>query len=277
MRASRWGNVGYYAAQILLIVLFAFPLLWVLSLSLKSAAETLESPPSLLPTRWLWSNYSHVLDTTPLGRYLLNSAIVVALTVLLTLLLAVPAAYALSRFLFPGRRTYTRGLLAAQLISPLVIAVPVYRLFIALGLINNYLGLVLVYTAIVAPFITWFLKTYLDTLPRELDEAAAIDGCTPAGGMWRVVLPSARPGIVSAGILAGVTAWSQFAIPFILLDDQELFPVSVGVVNLKATAGEITTQYLAAGSVMAILPVVVIFAVLQRQIVGALTSGAVKG
>src|SRR5919107_1045564 len=277
MRASRWGNVGYYAAQLVLIVLFGFPLLWVLSLSLKSAAETLESPPSLLPTSWLWSNYGHVLDTTPLGRYLLNSAVVVAFTVLLTLMLAVPAAYALSRFLFPGRRTYTRGLLAAQLISPLIIAVPVYRLFVALGLVNNYLGLVLVYTAIVAPFITWFLKTYLDTLPRELDEAAAIDGCTPAGGMWRVVLPSARPGIVSAGILAGVTAWSQFAIPFILLDDQELFPVSVGVVNLKATAGEITTQYLAAGSVMAILPVVVIFAVLQRQIVGALTSGAVKG
>ncbi len=277
MRTSRWGNAGYYAAQLLLIILFAFPLLWVLSLSLKSAAETLESPPGLLPTRWLWSNYSHVLDTTPLGRYLLNSAIVVAFTVLLTLLLAVPAAYALSRFVFPGRRPYTRGLLAAQLISPLVIAVPVYRLFIALGLINNYVGLVLVYTAIVAPFITWFLKTYLDTLPRELDEAAAIDGCTPVGGMWRVVLPSARPGIVSAGILAGVTAWSQFAIPFILLDDQELFPVSVGVVNLKATAGEITTQYLAAGSVMAILPVIVIFVVLQRQIVGALTSGAVKG
>jgi multiple sugar transport system permease protein len=277
MRASRWGSVGYYAAQLLLIIVFAFPLLWVVSLSLKSAAETLKSPPSLLPSSWLWSNYSHVLDITPLGRYLLNSAIVVALTVLGTLLLAVPAGYALSRFVFPGSRPYTRGLLAAQLISPLIIAVPVYRLFIALGLINNYVGLVLVYIAIVAPFITWFLKTYFDTLPRELDEAAAIDGCTPAGGMWRVVLPSARPGIVSAGILAGVTAWSQFAIPFILLDDQNLFPVSVGVVNLKATAGEITTQYLAAGSVMAILPVIVIFVVLQRQIVGALTAGAVKG
>jgi multiple sugar transport system permease protein len=201
----------------------------------------------------------------------------VVLSVLGTLLLAVPAAYALSRFVFPGRRPYTRALLAAQLISPLIIAVPVYRLFIALGLINNYAGLVLVYVAIVAPFITWFLKTYFDTVPRELDEAAAIDGCTPAGGMWRVVLPSARPGIVSAAILAGVTAWSQFAMPFILLDDQDLFPVSVGVVNLKASAGEITTQYLAAGSVMAILPVVVIFVILQRQIVGALTAGAVKG
>jgi multiple sugar transport system permease protein len=277
MRASRWGNVGYYAAQLVLIIIFAFPLLWVLSLSLKSAAETLQSPPKLLPAKWLWSNYGHVLDITPLGRYLLNSALVVGLSVLGTLLVGVPAAYALSRFVFPGRRPYTRGLLAAQLISPLIIAVPVYRLFIVLGLVNNYVGLVLVYIAIVAPFITWFLKTYFDTVPRELDEAAAIDGCTPAAGMWRVVLPSARPGIVSAAILAGVTAWSQFAIPFILLDDQRLFPVSVGVVNLKATAGEITTQYLAAGSIMAILPVVLIFVILQRQIVGALTAGAVKG
>jgi multiple sugar transport system permease protein len=105
----------------------------------------------------------------------------------------------------------------------------VYRLFVAIGLINNYAALVLVYIAIVAPFITWFLKTYFDTLPIELDEAAAIYGCTPAGGMWRVVLPSARPGIVSAG------------------------------------------------SIVAILPVVLIFIILQRQIVGALTAGAVKG
>src|SRR5215218_260777 len=164
MRASRWGNVGYYAGQLVLIIIFAFPLLWVLSLSLKSAAETLQSPPKLLPAKWLWSNYSHVLDITPLGRYLLNSALVVGLSVLGTLLVGVPAAYALSRFVFPGRRPYTRGLLAAQLISPLIIAVPVYRLFIALGLINNYAGLVLVYIAIVAPFITWFLKTYFDTV-----------------------------------------------------------------------------------------------------------------
>jgi multiple sugar transport system permease protein len=277
MRPSRWSNLPFYLGQLLLIVIFAFPLLWVLSLSLKSADETLASPPSLLPTQWLWSNYSHVLDTTPLGRYLLNSIVLVGLSVVGTLLLAVPAAYALSRFVFPGRRPYTRGLLAAQLISPLIIAVPVYRLFVTLHLINNFVGLVLVYIAIVAPFITWFLKSFFDTIPRELDEAAAIDGCTALSGMIRVVLPTARPGIASAAILAAVTSWSQFAIPFILLDNQDLFPVSVGVVNLQATAGEITTQYLAAGSVMAIAPVLLLFVVLQRYIVGALTAGAVKG
>lgn len=277
MHQSRQGNIGYYLGQLLLIVVFAFPLLWILSLSLKSAPETLQSPPTLLPDQFLWSNYSHVLDTTPIGRYLLNSLLLVACTVAGTLLLGVPAAYALSRYVFKGRRSYTRGLLAAQLISPLIIAVPMYRAFASLNLINNFFGLLLVYIAVVAPFITWFLKSFFDTIPRELDEAAAIDGCSPLGGLVRVLLPTAVPGIVSAGILASVTSWSQFVIPFILLDERDLFPVSVGVVNLQATAGEITTQYLAAGSVMAIAPVLVLFVVLQRYIVGALTSGAVKG
>jgi multiple sugar transport system permease protein len=277
MRPSRQGNLGYYGAQLLLILVFAFPLLWVASLSLKSAEETLQSPPSLLPSQWLFSNYSEVLSTTPIGRYLVNSVILVGITVFGTLALGVPVAFALSRYVFRGKRPYTRGLLAAQLISPLIIAVPVYRAFAALGLINNYLGLVLVYIAIVAPFITWFLKSFFDTIPRDLDEAAAIDGCTPLSALIRVLLPTAVPGIVSAGILAAVTSWSQFAVPFILLDDRDLFPVSVGVVNLQATAGEITTQYLAAGSVMAIAPVLIAFVLLQRYIVGALTAGAVKG
>ena len=167
MHQSRQGNIGYYLGQLLLIVVFAFPLLWILSLSLKSAPETLQSPPTLLPDQFLWSNYSHVLDTTPIGRYLLNSLLLVACTVAGTLLLGVPAAYALSRYVFKGRRSYTRGLLAAQLISPLIIAVPMYRAFASLNLINNFFGLLLVYIAVVAPFITWFLKSFFDTIPRE--------------------------------------------------------------------------------------------------------------
>jgi multiple sugar transport system permease protein len=277
VRSSRTTNAGYYLAQVLLVVVFAFPLLWVLSLSLKSGPETLQSPPSLFPTDPQWGNYSQVLNTTPIGRYLLNSLVLVVASVVGALLLAVPAAYALSRFVFPGQRAFSRALLAAQLISPLIIAVPLYRLFVALGLVNNYVGLVLVYIAIIAPFITWFLKSYLDTIPRALDDAAMTDGCTRLQALVRVVLPSARPGIASAAILGGVTSWSQFALPYILIDDRDLFPVSVGVVNLQATAGEITTQFLAAGSVLAVAPVVLLFIVLQRQIVGALTSGAVKG
>jgi multiple sugar transport system permease protein len=277
MTSSRLTSAAYVAGQALLVVIFAFPLLWVLSLSLKTGAETLVSPPTLLPASPQLGNYSHVLETTPIGRYLVNSLVLVLASVSGALAVGVPAAYALSRFVFPGRRGYTRGLLAAQLISPLIIAVPLYRVFVSLHLVNNYIGLVFVYTAITAPFLTWFLKSYFDTVPVTLDEAALIDGCTRAQAVLRVVLPSARPGIASAAILGGVTTWSQFAVPFILLDDRNLFPVSVGVVNLQATAGEITTQYLAAGSILAVAPVVVLFILLQRHILGALTSGAVKG
>lgn len=277
MRTSRFGDAGYYLAQLVLIIVFAFPLLWVLSLSLKSGPDTLQSPPSLIPWHPQWGNYAHVVDITPIGRYLLNSLILVVVSVAGALAVGVPTAYALSRFVFRGQRPFSRALLAAQLISPLIIAVPLYRLFVAAHLVNNYAGLILVYIAIMAPFMTWFLKSYFDTVPVSLDEAGLIDGCSRFRAMVAVVLPSARPGIASAAILGGVTAWSQFALPYILLDAQELFPVSVGVVNLQATAGEITTQYLAAGSILAVAPVIVLFIVLQRQIVGALTSGAVKG
>ncbi|WP_219417378.1 carbohydrate ABC transporter permease [Pseudonocardia nigra] len=277
MTRNRLTDLAYYAGQALLALAFAFPLLWVLSLSLKSGPETLQSPPTLLPQDPQWGNYGVVLDTTPIGRYLLNSLFLVVVTVGGALLVAVPAAYGLSRFVFPGRRAYSRGVLAAQLISPLIIVVPLYRLFVGVNLVDNYLGLVLILVAIIAPFLTWFLKTYIDTVPTALDEAALIDGCSRFRAVVSVIVPAIRPGIASAAVLGGVTTWSQFAVPFILLDSRELFPVSVGVVNLQQTAGEITTQYLAAGSILAVAPVIVLFVVLQRQIVGALTAGAVKG
>jgi multiple sugar transport system permease protein len=274
---SRSATVGYYVGQAVLIIVFAFPLLWVLSLSLKTGPQTLASPPSLIPTTPQWSNYAKVASDAPIGRYLVNSVVLVVLTVAGVLLVGVPAAYALSRFVFRARTTFSAAILAAQLISPVAVVVPIYRLFVALHLVNNYVGLVLVYIAISAPFTTWFLKNYLDTIPRTLDEAALVDGAPRWRAVWSVVLPAARPGLASAAILCGVTTWSQFAVPFILLDDRSLYPVSVGVVDLQSTQGEITTQYLAAGSVIAVAPVIVMFVLLQRHIVGALTAGGVKG
>lgn len=277
MRSPLRTKVLYYAGMALVLLFFVFPLLWVLSLSLKTGAETLEAPPSLLPQDAQWSNYTQVLETTPIGRYLLNSVLLVALSVGGSLLLGVPAAYALSRFSFRGERAYSSGILAAQLVSPVIIAIPLYQVFVATNLIDNYVGLVLVYAAITAPFLTWFLKSYFDTIPITLDEAGLIDGCSRLRTLVHVVLPSARPGIASAAIIGSVTAWSQFVLPLILLDSTDLFPVSVGVVNLQATTGEIAIQYVAAGSILAVAPVIVLFILLQRHILGALTAGAVKG
>jgi len=204
MRQSRLTDTAYYVGQALLIIVFAFPLLWVLSLSLKTAAETLQSPPTLLPLVPQWGNYAHVLQTTPIGRYLLNSLILVVTSVAGALAVGIPAAYALSRFVFPGQRPFSRTLLAAQLISPLIIAVPLYRLFVTLHLVNNYAGLVLVYIAIIAPFLTWFLKSYFDTVPVALDEAGMVDGLSRLGALtsWYYPLPGqASPRQPSSGAL----------------------------------------------------------------------------
>ena len=277
MGTSVRTRAAYYAGMALVLLFFAFPLLWVLSLSLKTAPETLQAPPSLLPADPQWGNYARVLETTPIGRYLLNSLLLVALSVGGSLLVGIPAAYALSRFTFRGSRTYSSGVLAAQLVSPVIVAVPLYQVFVATNLIDNYVGLVLVYIALTAPLITWFLKSYLDTIPVSLDEAGMMDGVSRLRVLVHIILPSARPGIASAAIIGGVTAWSQFVLPLILLDTTDLFPVSVGVVNLQATTGEIAIHYVAAGSVLAVAPVIVLFIVLQRHILGALTAGAVKG
>ncbi len=272
-------NVLLYAGQALVVIFFAFPLLWVVSMSLKSAAGLLATPPAFIPTDPQWGNYVHVLATTSIPRYMLNSFVVVAGAVAGALLVSVPAAYSLSRFRFRGKRSYSRAVLAAQLISPVILVVPLYRVFVALHLINTYVGLIIVYVAIVAPFLTWFLKDYFDTVPLQLDEAAMVDGCSRLRAMVTVVLPGATSGIVSAALIVAVLSWSQFVVPFVLLDEQALYPVSVGVINLQATSGsgQITLQYLAAGSVIAVAPVVIIFAVLQRYIIGGLTSGSVKG
>jgi len=269
-------NAVLYLLLALVTLFFVVPVLWAVSTSLKDLTQLFADHPIWFPAHPRWSNYSDVVDRTPILRNLLNSTVIVAATVLVTLLVALPAAYALSRFTFRGRRAYLTATLAGQLISPIVLVIPLYRLFATLGLLNGYPSLVLVYVAVLLPFTTWFLKGYLDTVPFEIDEAARVDGCGRLGAVWRVVLPSAMPGVVTAAILVAVQSWSQFIIPLVLLDRPSLLPISVGVVNLQSTTGEITTQYLAAGSVLAVLPVILVFVVLQRFIIGGLTQGAVK-
>lgn len=147
----------------------------------------------------------------------------------------------------------------------------------ALGVLKNYASLVVVYVAIVLPFTVWFLKGYFDSIPYQMDEAAIVDGASRPQILLRILLPVCAPGIATAAILAAVLSWSQFVIPFVLLDDRTLYPVSVGLVNLQGNTDAITLHYLSAASIIAIAPIIAIFVMLQRYIVSALTSGAVKG
>ena len=276
-KKQRWIRIGLYTSYVLVVLSFLFPLLWVLSLSLQTRFEVLQVPPSIIPTSFAIGNYREVLDTAPVLQYLWNSFRIVASTVILTLIIAVPAAFALSRYRMKFKNQLMVAVLMTQMISAVVITIPLYRLFASWGLLNQLWLVVLVYVAVVLPFTTWFLKNYIDTVPVDMDEAAIIDGCNKWQMLSRVLFPVSMPGIVSVVIIVAVQSWSQFVIPFILIDDASLYPVSVGVVNLQSTQTQITTHLLAAGSIMSIIPVVILFVLLQRYIVGALTSGAVKG
>ncbi len=183
-------------------------------------AELFAFPPRLVPQHPTPAAYRDVLIGSPLAGYLLNSVKLVSATVLCALVIAVPSAYALSRLRFrrPVMKSLVMlGMLAVQLISPLVIALPLYRWFSALGLIDSHAALVLVYVALSAPFATWMLAGFLDTVPVALDEAARIDGCTRLQSLLRVLLPVMLPGLASTAILLAISTWGQFIVPFVLL------------------------------------------------------------
>jgi multiple sugar transport system permease protein len=281
MRARDLGAAAaIYAGYAIVSLVFLLPLLWVVSLSLRPLQELFAFPPNLLPQHPTLDAYTYVLRNSSIVAYLLNSLRFVALTVVGALALALPSAYALSRLRFrsPARRqALMLGLLTVQLVSPLVTALPLYRYFSRFGLIDSTAAVALVYIALQAPFATWMLKGFLDTVPTALDDAARIDGCTRLQTLLRVLLPVLLPGLASTSIMIAIASWGQFLIPFVLLSRNSLYPIAVGILEFQSSADSVSTHHLAAVAVLSVLPAMLVFLVLQRFIIGALTAGAVKG
>jgi multiple sugar transport system permease protein len=280
MRMSRRvliADVGTYLAYALVFLFFAGPLLWLVSLSIRNASEVYVSSIHIIPNEPTLENYWSVMHNALLPVYLWNGLKLSVGGAFGALLFATPAAYALSRFRFRNSKLVMIGLLAFQMISPLVIMVPLYRYMDRIGLTDSLFGAGLVYVAISAPLFTWMLKGFLDGIPQSLEDAAMIDGCTRWGAFLRVILPLSLPGLTSAFVLNAILGWSQFIVPFILISKPALLPIAVGIFNFQGTYSQTSTQFLAAASVVSIVPAIVVFLLLQRLIVGALTAGAVKG
>lgn len=273
----RLADFGTYVAYIVICLFFAGPLLWLFSLSIRTAAEVYVSDIRLWPANPTIQNYVDAMGNPLFPRYLWNGLLLSVSGAFGAMLFATPAAYALSRFDFPYRRAVMIGVLAFQMISPLVIMVPLYRYMDGIGLTDNHFGAIMLYIAVAAPLFTWMLKGFIDGIPRSLEEAAMIDGCTRFGAFIRVIVPLSLPGLTSAFVLNAILGWSQFIIPFILLSKPALQPIAVGIFNFQGTYNQTSTQILAAASVLSIVPAIVTFLVLQRFIIGALTAGAVKG
>ncbi len=276
-RRTLIADIGTYLAYAVIFLFFAGPLLWLVSLSIRNASEVYVSNLHIIPNHPTFENYVSVMKNALLPVYLWNGLKLSVGGALGAMLFATPAAYALSRFRFRHNKLVMIGLLAFQMISPLVIMVPLYRYMDRIRLTDSLFGAALIYVAISAPLFTWMLKGFLDGIPQSLEDAAMIDGCTRWGAFLRVILPLCLPGLTSAFVLNAILGWSQFIVPFILISKPALLPIAVGIFNFQGTYSQTATQFLAAASVVSIIPAVIVFLLLQRLIVGALTAGAVKG
>jgi arabinogalactan oligomer/maltooligosaccharide transport system permease protein len=258
-----------------------YPVLWVVKMAL-SPVTTLSLSANPLPSEVTLKHFSDVLGGTDLqGRWLFGRQLLASLTVsvastLVGLSLAVTAAYAIARFKFPGKDAGLQALLVTQMFPATLMLVPIYSLLQKLHLLDTWTGLVLVYSTTSLPFCVWMLKGYFDALPRELEEAAIMDGASPAQVFFKVVLPLSRPALAVTALFSFMQAWNEFILAATLLDDAARFTLPVA---LQRYVGEYKTEWghFAAGALIISAPVMALFFALQKHLVGGLTAGGVKG
>jgi putative chitobiose transport system permease protein len=263
------------AALLLVAVLMLLPLLWLVSTSLKGPAEDIfTSPPALLPAQPSLEAYGRLFADHPIGTYLLNSTIVSALAVAANLLFCSLAAYPLARLRFAGRGLVLALVVATILIPFQVVMIPLYLLMVQIGLRNTLWALILPQAA--TAFGIFLLRQSFLAVPVELEEAARIDGCSPLGEWWNVMLPAARADLITLAMFVFIGTWSDFLWPLIILDDPGLFTLPLGLQQL-ASSFSLDWRLVAAGSVVSILPVLLLFVLLQRFILPSASGDAVKG
>ncbi|MBQ1049795.1 sugar ABC transporter permease [Micromonospora sp. C51] len=251
------------------------PIVWVLLSSFKPGYAVQSSDLTLVKDPTL-ANYSYVLFDTNFPKWLLNSVIVAAFTMLIGIFLSATTGYAVSRFNFPGRRPLMMTFLITQMFPAAILIVPIYTIMARFGLINTLPALIIAYLTIAVPFCAWMLKGYFDSIPTSLDEAAALDGCGPFAIFWRVVLPLARPAIAVTAFYTFLTAWGEvmYASAFIQTDNK--FTLAYGLQQFVPQFNP-QWEYLTAAAVLVTVPAGVVFMIAQRHLVSGLTAGGTKG
>ena len=276
-RRSPLASAALYALAALVVILSVYPFLYALSTSFKSGSALFDT--QLWPQDGSIRNYIALFQgNQPFGRHILNSVLVSTLVVVLSLVFGVTAAYALGRISFKGKGLILMTILAVSMFPQVAILSGMFELMRALGLYNKALGLLLPYTVFTLPFTVWVLTTFMRQLPKELEEAAIMDGCSPLRIIRSVFLPLLWPALVSTGLLAFIGAWNEFlfALTFVAEDTERTVPVGISLIS-GATAYEIPWGSIMAASVIVTVPLLLLVLVFQKKIVSGLTAGAVKG
>ena len=269
-------RVLLYLSVIVLVLVTLYPYFVMFTTALKSRAEIYAMKGTLLPIEWEWENFADIWSLAPLGRYFINSILISSGATAIAILCGIPAAYALSRMKFKGKKFFLGLVIVSQMFAPVVLLVGIYKVMSVLHLTDSLLGLIFINAAFNQAFAIWLLRGTFMSISPEMEQAATIDGCNQVQAMIRVHLPVAAPGIVTALIFVFINAWNEYTVALTLISSDLLKPLTVGITVFNGY-NMIEWQYLFASSLFATIPVVILFICIEKHLVGGLTSGGVKG
>lgn len=269
-------RVLLYLVVIVVCIITLYPYFAMFCTALKSRAEIFSMNGTILPINALWSNFIDIWSRAPMANYMLNSLLIAGGSTLIAMLCGIPAAYALARMKFKGQTAFLGFVIVSQMFAPVVLLIGIYKVMSILSLTDSILGLVFINAAFNQAFTIWLLRGTFMGISAEMEQAATIDGCNRIQGMTKVLLPVAAPGIVTTLIFIFINAWNEYTVALCLISTSEKEPLTVGI-NVFNGYNMIEWQYLFAASLFAIIPVVILFMGIEKNLVSGLASGGVKG
>ena len=275
-----WGKllsrILLYFVVVLISLFILYPYFVMFTTALKSRNEIFAMDGRLFPVKALWSNFADIWVKAPMAKYMVNSVIIAAGSTAIAMICGIPAAYALARMRFKGQTAFLGFIIVSQMFAPVVLLIGIYKVMQVLNLTNSLLGLIFINAAFNQAFTIWLLRGTFLSISAEMEQAATIDGCNRIQAMFKVLLPVAAPGIVTTLIFIFINAWNEYTVALCLISTDTFKPLTVGI-NIFNGYNMIEWQYLFAASIFAIIPVVILFMSIEKNLTSGLTAGGVKG
>ena len=275
-----WGKllsrILLYFVVVLISLFILYPYFVMFTTALKSRNEIFAMDGRLFPVKALWSNFADIWVKAPMAKYMVNSVIIAAGSTAIAMVCGIPAAYALARMRFKGQTAFLGFIIVSQMFAPVVLLIGIYKVMQVLNLTNSLLGLIFINAAFNQAFTIWLLRGTFLSISAEMEQAATIDGCNRIQAMFKVLLPVAAPGIVTTLIFIFINAWNEYTVALCLISTDTFKPLTVGI-NIFNGYNIIEWQYLFAASIFAIIPVVILFMSIEKNLTSGLTAGGVKG
>ena len=269
-------RLALYLSVYAICMLILYPYFVMLCTALKSRAEIFSVNGTVFPIQYMWSNFVDIWQKAPMAKYLINSIVIAGGSTIIAMVCGIPAAYALSRMKFKGQTAFLGFIIVSQMFAPVVLLIGIYKVLFNMGLTDSRLGLILINAAFNQAFTIWLLRGTFMSISPDMEQAATIDGCNRVQAMMRVLLPVAAPGIVTTLIFIFINAWNEYTVALCLISTDTLKPLTVGI-NIFNGYNIIEWQYLFAASIFAIVPVVILFMSIEKNLTSGLTAGGVKG